>query len=252
MITCLQAEKLLFSQDAFGMHLASTERFADEISPNVLEYEAKKYFANILLPYAQLITRLLDRIGKLGLDISVIAPDHGPVWRTVDDIHKILGLYAAWAEQKPTPKAVVVYDTMWKSTDLMARAIADGLSTGGISVKVMSLSAYHRSDVATEIQNAGTLIVGSPTLNNTIFPTVADVLVYLKGLKPNNLFGAAFGSYGWSGEAVKQLEDMLDEMKVTRVAESVKINYVPDNDALILCYELGRQVAEKLNEKLNG
>ncbi|MCE5248760.1 FprA family A-type flavoprotein [bacterium] len=252
MIGYLPEEKLLFSQDAFGMHLASTERFADMISPSVLEYEAKKYYANILLPYSQLITKLLDKVGQLGLDIRTVAPDHGPVWRTDDDIRKVLGWYTAWAEQKPAPKAVVVYDTMWKSSDTMARVIADGLTSGGISVKVMSLGSFHRSDVITELMDAGALIVGSPTLNNNMFPTVADAMIYLKGLKPKNLIGAVFGSYGWSGEAVKQLESLLDEMNITRVADSVKTLYVPDQEAIGRCYNLGKTVAEKLRNLLES
>ena len=248
MISYLPDDGILFSQDAFGMHLASNERFADELSANVVEYEAARYFANILMPYSQLITRLLDRIPKLDFDLTMIAPDHGPIYRTEKDIRTIGERYAVWAGQKPALKAVVVYDTMWNSTDMMARSIADGLAYGGVRVKVMSLRAAHRSDVATELLDAGALLVGSPTLNNTIFPTVADVMVYLKGLRPKNLIGAAFGSYGWGGEAVGQLEVLLDEMKVERVAESIRIEYVPEESDLVRCFEFGVSIAEKLKK----
>ena len=252
MFTYLSGEGILFSQDAFGMHLASYERFADEIDDSILDCEAAKYFANILMPYAQLIPRLIDRLNKLELSINSIFPDHGPAWRKEEDIAKIIEQYVVWSEQKPTPKAVVVFDTMWNSTDLMARAIADGIASGGIHVKVMSLHSCHRSDVATEVLESGALIVGSPTLNKNMFPTVADVMIYLKGLKPKNLIGASFGSYGWGGEAVKQLDVILDEMHVEKVSDSLRVEYVPDEEALTQCFYLGKLVAERLKEKCEG
>ncbi len=246
MFSYLDDGGVLFSQDAFGMHLASSQRFADEIDQDILGYEGAKYYANILLPLSSLVTKLLQQVPELGLDINIIAPDHGPIWR--EDLGKILGSYAQWAEQTPTKKAVVVYDTMWQSTALMARAIGEGLRSAGAVPKLMQLRASHRSDVATEILDARALVVGSPTMNNNIFPTVADVLTYLKGLKPRNLVGAAFGSYGWSGEAVGQIEETLTEMKVDLVAASLMVKYVPDDAALAQCYALGQQVAARLNQ----
>ena len=246
MCTYLAEDELLFSQDGFGMHLAASERFADEIDDDILEYEGAKYYANILLPYSALIPKLLGKIDKLGIAINTIAPDHGPIWRKDPD--KILGLYSKWAAQRPTKKAVIVYDTMWESTTLMARAIGEGLIAGGANAKVMKLRSNHRSDVMTEILDAGALLVGSPTINNGLFPTVADVLTYIKGLKPKNLVGAAFGSYGWSGEAVGHIEDALNEMKVALVGEGIKIKYVPDQDTVAQCYVLGVQVAEELKK----
>ena len=246
MFSYLDEGGVLFSQDAFGMHLATSERFADEIADDVLEYEAAKYYGNILLPLSALVTKLLQQVPDLGLDIKIIAPDHGPIWR--QNIDRILQLYGHWAQQQPTRKAVVVYDTMWQSTARMARAIGEGLQAGGATPRLMQLRASHRSEVATEILDAGALLVGSPTMNSNLFPTVADVLTYLKGLKPRNLVGAAFGSYGWSGEAVGQIEEMLTEMRVDLVAEGLRVKYVPDDQALRECYELGRQVGQRLHQ----
>lgn len=246
MFTFLEGEGVLFSQDAFGMHLASAERFADEIASDVLEFEAATYYANILLPYSALVLKLLERVASSGLDIRVIAPDHGPVWRK--DIGGVLAWYKKWAEQRPTNKAVVVYQTMWHSTELMARAVEEGLIAGGARVKVMSMDVHHRSDVAYEVLEAGALVAGSPTLNNNMLPAMADVLIYLKGLRPLNLVGAAFGSYGWSGESVKQVNDVLAEMKVELVCEPVRAKYVPDDETLTACFELGRRVASRLKE----
>ncbi len=246
MFTYLPEENLLFSQDMFGMHLASSERFDDELSDGVLEYEAAKYFANILLPMSTAVARLLEKVRDLGLSIEVIAPDHGPLWRK--GVDRIQGLYSLWADQQPTKKALVVYDTMWQSTAAMAQAIGEGLAAGGASAKLMPLRACHRSDVATELLDAGALVVGSPTLNNNMFPTVADVLTYVRGLKPRNLIGAAFGSYGWSGEGMAQVKDVLSAMKVDPVGEGVKAKYVPDDDALAECFALGLDIAKRLEE----
>ncbi|MHC4247774.1 MAG: FprA family A-type flavoprotein [Planctomycetota bacterium] len=250
MVSYVSEEKVLFSQDGFGMHLASTERFDDELDPAVLEQEAAKYFANILLPFSPIVKKLLARLGELKLDVALLAPDHGPVWRR--DITGIISRWGEWAERASTMKAVVAFDTMWGSTDKLARAVADGLVEGGASAKVMPLAASHRSDVATELLDAGALLVGSPTINNQLFPTVADCLTYLKGLRPKGLVGAAFGSYGWSGESVKLLEAELDAMKIERVADGLRVKYVPDDAALAGARELGLAVAAKLAEKVGA
>ena len=247
MFTYLAADELLFSQDAFGMHLATLERFADEIPAATLEYEGATYYANIVLPYSPIVLKALDKVAASGLKIKIIAPDHGPVWRK--DIGRIIDLYKKWASQKPTAKAVVVYATMWHSTEKMARAISEALAQEGVKVKLLSMNETHRSEVVYEVLDAGALIVGSPTLNNNILPQMADVMTYLKGLKPANLIGAAFGSYGWSGESVKNLEAMLKEMKVEIAAEAVSVKNVPDSSVLGKCHELGKTIAEELKKK---
>lgn len=244
MVSWLPGDDVLFSQDGFGMHLASSERFVDQIDPSVAEYEGGRYFANILLPFAPLVGKVIGRLPALGIAPKIIAPDHGPIWR--QDLGRILGLYASWTLQKKRRKALVVYDTMWHSTSLMAHAIADGLEAGGVSVKLMSLKANHRSDILHEVLDAGALLVGSPTLNNNVYPTLADFLTYLKGLKPQNLIGAAFGSYGWSGEAVGQVKEYLEAMKVELVHEGLRQKFVPDANCLGECAALGKTTAEKL------
>ncbi|MBN1554498.1 MAG: FprA family A-type flavoprotein [Phycisphaerae bacterium] len=250
MVSYLHEREILFSQDAFGMHLAGYERFADEVSREVLDYESAKYYANILLHLSPFIEKTLAKLNDLNLPLSMVAPDHGPIWRTGEDIRRILGEYARWAKQTPTKKAVVVYDTMWGSTDVMARAICEGLSAGGMDVKLMHLQSAHRSDVVTELLQAGALLVGSPTMNNQIFPSVADTMTYLKGLQPRNLVAAAFGSYGWSGEAPKHLTTMLEEMGLNVLTEPLRITYVPDARALGECRQLGQTVAQAVEELL--
>jgi flavorubredoxin len=246
MLSYMPEERLLFSQDAFGMHLATSELFADEVPRALLEAEAAKYFANILMPLVGPISRALAKVREAGIALEIVAPDHGPIWRRREDIEFIVGRCVEWCEQKPTRKAVVVYDTMWGSTERLARAIGEGLKAGGAAPKLMPLKGNHRSDVATEVLGAGALLVGSPTLNNAMLPTVADVLTYLGGLKPKNLVGAAFGSYGWAPAGVKQVQETLEAMKLDVVGDGLKVRYVPTDEDLKAAHELGVQVAAKL------
>jgi len=243
MVSYLREREILFSQDAFGMHLASYERFADEIDRSVLDYESAKYYANILLHLSPFIDKTLNKMNGLNLPMQMVAPDHGPIWRTGDGIQRIIGNYARWSAQKCSKKAVVVYDSMWDSTARMARVIADGLAGGGVSVKLLNMGLSHRSDVVTELLDAGALVVGSATMNNNILPTMADVMTYIKGLKPRNLIAASFGSFGWSGEAPQQLHSALSDLGLHVVADPLRINYVPDAEALSQCRDLGLKVA---------
>jgi flavorubredoxin len=175
----------------------------------------------------------------------MICPDHGIIWRK--DPQKIIDAYVRWCRQEPQKKAVVVYDTMWHSTEKMANAIVAGISQQGVSAKPLHLRKCHRSEMMTEIFDAGAVVVGSPTLNNQLFPSLADFLVYMKGLKPLNKIGAAFGSYGWSGEAVKMINKELEAMKFEVIDPGLRIQYVPDKEALEACYELGRKVGQAVN-----
>jgi flavorubredoxin len=243
MFTYAKEDKILFSSDAFGQHYAGPERFDDEIGDAILPH-ARKYFANILLLYAPLILKLVNTVQEMGLSIDMICPDHGILWRK--DPGAIINAYVEWSQQKPKRKALVIYDTMWHSTQMMAEAIVDALLQEGVDAKPMHLRKWHRSDVVTEVLDAGAVVLGSPTLNNGIFPTLGDFLTYLKGLKPKNKVGAAFGSYGWSGEAVKLMTAALEGMKIEVVDPGLRLHYVPDGEGIRACHELGRKIADAL------
>jgi len=243
MFTYAKEDKVLFSSDAFGQHYAGLERFDDEVGDAIMPH-AKKYFANILLLYSPLILKLVDKVKDMGLALDMICPDHGIMWRR--DPMKIISAYVAWSEQKPKRKALVIYDTMWHSTEKMAEEIVDALGREGVNARPMHLRSCHRSDIITEVLDAGAVIVGSPTLNNGLFPTVSDFLTYMKGLKPTNKVGAAFGSYGWSGEAVKLINKELEEMKFNVVDPGLRIQYVPDEKGVEACHELGKAIAQAL------
>ena len=239
MFTYLNEEKILFSSNAFGQHYAGFEKFDDCMRDDIMPH-AKKYFANILLPYAPLILKLVEQVTAMGLDIRMICPDHGILWRK--DPGKIIDAYVRWSRQETARKAVIVYDTMWHSTEKMAHAIAAGLSEQGVAVHPMQLRKWDRSDIMTEVLDARAVVIGSPTLNNGLFPTLGDFLTYMKGLKPKNKIAAAFGSYGWSGEAVKLLTQELESMKFEVIDPGMKVQYVPDEKALADCFELGKKI----------
>lgn len=244
MFTYLKENKILFSSDGFGQHYAGPEKFDDEIGDAIMPH-AKKYFANILLLYSMKVLKLVETVTELGLEFDMICPDHGIIWRKDPD--KIIEAYVKWSKQEPEKKALVVYDTMWHSTEAMAESIAEGIAEEGVEVKPMHLRKWNRSDIMTEVIDAKAIIVGSPTLNNQLFPTVADMLTYMKGLKPKNKIGAAFGSYGWSGESVKLINKELEAMKFDIIEPGIKIQYVPDKKGKDACFELGRKIGRAIN-----
>ena len=188
-------------------------------------------------------------MAALKLDIEMIAPDHGLIWRGKDDCKYILDTYRALAEQKPKQRAVIVYDSMWGSTDIMASAIASGLEDEGVPVRIIDIQKNHHSDVMTELADCGAVIVGSATHNNNVLPGIADVLTYMKGLRPLNRVGAAFGSYGWSGESPKIIQEWLASMNMDMPADPVKCLFVPKHEGLSQCVALGKTVAEALKAK---
>ncbi len=241
MFTYSQTDKILFSSDAFGQHYAGYEMFDDVVGDAIMPH-AKKYFANILLLYAPKILKLAEQITEMGLDIRMICPDHGIIWRK--DPGKIINAYVEWSRQEPAQKAIVIYDTMWKSTKLMAEAIADGIAETGVSVTPIHIRSSHRSEIMTEVLDAKAIVVGSPTLNNGLFPSVSDILTYMKGLRPKNKIGAAFGSYGWSGESVKLIHDELAAMKFDMLDGGLKIQYVPDKEGLGNCRAYGQKIGQ--------
>jgi flavorubredoxin len=247
MFSYLQEDRLLISSDAFGQHWATSERFDDQVDEAELFVHAAKYYANILLLFSPLVQKLLASVAQMGLEIDMIAPDHGLIWRSLPA--KIIQAYDEWSRQKTRDKAVIVYDTMWHSTEAMAKAIAEGLIDEGVSVKLRNLRVNHRSEVMTEILDAKALLFGSATFNNGMLPLVADLLCYVKGLRPANRIGAAFGSYGWSGEAVKLITQAMEEMKIELVDPGLRVKFAPTAEDLQRCVELGHKVGRAVMER---
>jgi len=250
MVTYIKEDKILISQDAFGQHLASSSRFDDEyierVSMEDLEDSVIDYYANILMPFGQLIKNKIQEIVKLGLEIEIIAPDHGIIWRKYPE--KIIEMYMNMAEGKADLRVVIIYDTMWNSTERMVIPIMDGIKNEGVDVKVIKLRATPLSFAVKEFWKARGCLIGSPTLNNSMFPSIAEFLSYLKGLRPKNRITGAFGSYGWGGGAVRDIYEEMKEIGLEVVEPGVQVLYKPSAEDEKACYDFGREFAKKVIE----
>jgi anaerobic nitric oxide reductase flavorubredoxin len=244
MFTYLVEDKILMPNDAFGQHLASSERFDDEVDEHVLMEEAAMYYSNILMPLAPLITRKINEVVAMKIPIDMIAPSHGIIWRK--DPMKIVNAYLKWSAGTTKDKVVIVFDTMWHSTEKMARAITNGIASQGVDVRLIKLRSYAISEAMTEILDAKAVLVGSPTLNNQMFPTLSSFLTYATGLKPKMKLWGFFGSYGWGGGAVRSMIDMAKKASFDVMEHGLEIKYVPDNDDLKRCFEFGLQIAGRI------
>ena len=245
MFTYLVEDKILMSNDAFGQHLASSGRFDDEVDGHVLMEEAATYYANILMPFAPIITKKIQEVIQMGIPIEMIAPSHGVIWRK--DPSKIIKAYLDWSSGAANKnKVTIVFDTMWNSTDKMARAIADGATSQGVEVKLLKLRASNNSEAVTEILDSKAVFVGSPTINNGIFPTIGGFLTLVIGLKPRGKLWGFFGSFGWGGGAVKGMGEIAKNAGFDVFQQSVEVKYVPDKEDLKKCFEVGQQIAQKI------
>ncbi len=244
MFTYIEKDALLLSNDGFGQHLASSKRFDDEVDQNVLMWEAGKYYANILWLYSSVVLRKIEEVQELGLKINMIAPSHGVIWRK--DPMKIITSYIKWAKGEAEKKVIIVYDTMWKSTEKMAKAMLEGISNEGVKVKLFRLPVSDEGDIIGELLETKGILVGSATINNGILPTVAPFLREMEGLRPRNKLAAVFGSYGWGGGATATIEKSLKSAGMELVAPAITTKWVPDKEELKKCYEYGQEFAKKV------
>ena len=244
MATWIPQDRLLFSMDAFGQHYATSGRFDDEVQDTVLFFEAKTYVANILMLYSGPVAKAVAAVRKL--DPAIICPSHGVVWRS--QVKRMLDLYEQWDVCQPVRKVVVMYDTMWKSTEAMAEAILQGaIAEGGpaLDAKLYHVRSTTGTRLATEMLDVAAFAAGSPTLNGTLMPAMADALTYLKGLRPAHKAGFAFGSYGWGRGGPEEVEQYLQAMKVELLRPVLKLNYKPSPAGLDECRAAGRLLARQ-------
>ncbi len=244
MFTYIVEDKILMPNDAFGQHLASGQRFDDEVDEHVLMEEATIYYANILMALGPLIARKIQEVVQMGISPAIIAPSHGIIWRS--NPSKIIKAYLDWSAGVSKNKIVIVYDTMWGSTDKMARSIAKGAISEGVEVKMVKLRASDNTEALTEILEAKAVLVGSPTINNGIFPTLGSFMTYVTGLKPKDKLWCFFGSFGWGGGAVRGMTEMAKKAGFKIHEPSLEIKFVPDHEDLKKCFELGKQIAAQV------
>jgi len=244
MFTYLKEDRILMPNDAFGQHIATHHRFEDEVGPAVME-EAKKYFAVIVSVYSTLVQKKLREIGEKGIKIDMIAPSHGTIWRQPT---KIIEAYKRWSSGETKRKATVVFDTMWGSTDRMANEITRGIASEDVEVKLFNLRNSDLSDITKEILDSKAIVVGSPTLNRDMYPTVGTFLTFLRGIRLPNKMGAVFGSYGWGGGANRLIKEELRKAGVDVIEEEMSVQYVPTEEELKRCMEFGKAIARKVKE----
>jgi flavorubredoxin len=242
MFTYLMENKILMPNDAFGQHIATSRRFEDEVGPEAME-EAAKYFAVIVSPYSTMVQKKLKEIEERGIKIDIIAPSHGVIWRQPA---KIIDAYKRWSSGEAMDKVTVVFDTMWGSTARMADEIARGIGDEGLQVSQFNLRNSDWSIIAREIMDSKLLVVGSPTLNREVYPTVGGFLKFLSGLRPSTKKAAVFGSYGWGGGASKSMKEELAKGGIEVIEDEMSLQYVPSDKDLERCVEFGRRLARRV------
>lgn len=246
MVTYIPQKQILLSNDAFGQHLAWSHPFDDQNSMEVIMAEATKYYANILTPYSKVVAKKLEEIIAMNLDIKIIAPGHGIIWRSHPET--IIEAYSRWANAQAAAKVLIVYDTMWGSTEKMARAILEGIALTGVPAVLFKAAVSDRNDIMAQLLEAKAIVVGSSTINNDMLVPVAAFLEEVRGLKPAGKLGAAFGSHGWRGGAVESIEKQLLDSKVELVMDSLKLQWAPDADFLEKCRDWGFALGAKIKE----
>lgn len=231
MMTYVAEDKLLLPNDGFGQHLCCEALFVKDYTHDLVIQAAKSYYANILMPFGAQAEKALVSAGEMGLDIDMIAPSHGLIWSGEDEVAEILGLYDIWAHGEQVNKAVIVYDTMWGATAKLAETAMAEFQDAGIPVVKYCLAETHISDVIPEILDAEYVLIGTPTLNNQIFPRVAGFLTYMKGLAPKGKKGLAFASYGWRAGVAKEIKQVMDDLG-WQTADVFEEKYTPKSDVL--------------------
>lgn len=244
MATYMTQDNILFSNDAFGQHLATEELFNDKVDQCDLFNEAIKYFANILTPFSAMLRKKLDEVIALNLPIEMIAPSHGVIWR--DNPMQIVEKYAQWANDYQENQITIIYDTMWNNTKILAEKIAEGirLADPDVVVKVYNLAKSDENDLITEVFKSKTVIIGSPTISNSILHSVAGFIHLMKELKFKGKKAAAFGCYGWSGESVKVINELMANAGFEVVSEGYKNQWTPDVEAQKGAVEFGKSIAK--------
>jgi flavorubredoxin len=244
MFSYIPEEQLLFSMDAFGQHLATAQRFDEDLEWQLLYQEAKSYYANIIMPLGKFVAKTLKQVETY--PVKTIAPSHGVIWRK--HINEMISAYKDWCICRPKAKVLVLFDTMWGSTEIMAEALAAGVTDENVDVKLLNLRHQTLTDVATEVIDSACVALGSASLNGGPMPMLAAALSYLKGLKPTPRQGIVFGSYGWDKACAKYLQSCFESMQWKEVSEPILSRYNPDPDTLEKCRTTGQILAAQATQ----
>lgn len=245
MFTMLAEDGILFPNDAFSQHLCISARTDRDIPDYLLMDAAKKFYANLITPLSGLFMKKAAELKEKGLldKVTMIAPAHGQIWT---DPGKILDAYTAWATSQYPNKVTIVYDTMHHSTQMMAHALAEGLIAGGCEVKVYYLHEDERSEIVKDILDSRAVCIGIPVINDVPYPSIGDLLLYLRGLHFDRTgkkrLALTFGSMGGKGGAVRTVAEELEKSGFS-VKAQIEVTFVPDAAELGRCYEEGKALA---------
>jgi len=246
MFAYLSGDEVLFSNDAFGQHYASEFMFNDRVDQAELYQECLKYYANILTPFSPLVIKKIKEVLGFNLPLDMICTSHGIIWR--DNPAQIVEKYLEWADNYQEDQITILYDTMWDSTRIMAEQIAAGIREADdkVTVKLINLAKTDKNDAITEIFKSKAILLGSSTINNGILVHVAALLEEIQGLKFKNKSAGAFGSYGWSGEAVKIMMERLEKSGFKTVDKGLRMTWSPDAENMTVCKDYGKSFLENL------
>jgi anaerobic nitric oxide reductase flavorubredoxin len=240
-------DRVLMPNDAFGAHMASSERFADEVGLDLAVEELIVYYANILMPLGKQVAKAVEKVVATGWEIETIAPSHGVIWRG-ESLATLLDLYGRLTAGETREKITVAFSTMWGSTDILARAVVDGIAAEGVEVDLFDLASTPIAHVTRHVLDSRALLLGSPTLHHGMLYRVGGYLQYLSGLKPAGKLGGAFGSYGWSSGATKQISKRLEDMGFELPFEHFTQKYRPTDDDVAAAREWGARFASAVKE----
>ena len=247
MFTLLVEDGILFPNDAFGQHLCFSKRFDHEIPEHVLMDAAKKFYGNLLVPLSKLVLAKFEQVTELGLleQIKMIAPSHGQIWT---DPMKIIGAYSEWATGQCKDKVTIIYDTMHSSTQKMAHEIAEGVMAEGYDVEMFFLHEDERSEIVKSVLDSKAVALGSPTINNEPFPSLGDILMYMRGLEYERTGikrkAVTFGSMGGKGGASESLARSLGLCGFD-VIDTCEVLYVPNETENEACFKLGQKLVKE-------
>ena len=241
MFTFAVEDRVLFSCDFFGSHIASDRLLADEVGDIVIP-EARRYYAEIMMPFVNMVASGIDK--TVAANPRIIAPSHGPVHASPS---RIIDAYQQWAKGPLALKAIVPYVSMWGSTERMAQAVTAAISIEGVEALPYDLMVADVSHIASDLIDASAVVLGSPTVLGGLHPVAANAMTLVKTLRPRLKLTAYFGSCGWSGGAAAQAKAFLEGARF-EVAAAIEIKGPPGEKEIAEAAELGRKVAQRIKE----
>lgn len=230
MATFLTGDNILFSMDAFGQHYASESLFDDLANMCDVDYEAMKYWVNIINPFADFMKRKFIELDKLNLPVEIIAPSHGIIWRK--NPQYIIDKYRLWCDNYQENQITIVYQTMWEATQKLANSLAAYLREvdPSVTVKVLNIDKVDKNDVMTEIFKSKAVAFGCPTVGKDMMTNMSGLIHFAKEISFKNKKACVFGAYGWSGEGNSKMKEALAHAGFEVLDPEVKCNWNPTDE----------------------